>query len=128
METSGVSQHDSGRPGVEQVKHFAETARERATREVDQRKGSVAEALTQFASKVEDAFGEDASSTEQRLARQAASMARRMAQSIEDKSTEEFVADARGRIRESPVWAMAGFAALGFLGGRFLRGDGRHRR
>lgn len=120
MENMGVGTQSSG-PGLDQAKHLADVARERAVKEVDKRMGPASERLSHFASKLEEAFDEGSSPTEQRIARQAAQVVRRVSSRIEGKSTEELLSDASRQMRQHPGLLMAGFAALGFIGGRLLR-------
>lgn len=121
MENIGVDTQSSSGPGLDQAKHLADVARERAVREVDKRVGPASQRLDHFASKLEEAFDEDASPTEQRIAKQAAQVVRRVSSRIEGKSTEELLSEATRRMREHPGMMIAGFAALGFIGGRLLR-------
>lgn len=121
MENIGVETQASSGQGLDQAKHLAGVARERAVREVDKRVGPASERLSHFASKLEEAFDRDASPTEQRIARQAAEVVRRVSRRIEGKSTEELLSDATRQMRQRPGLMVAGFAALGFIGGRLLR-------
>ena len=109
-------------PKSEQARHVAEVARERAVREADKRLDTVGEKLGHFASKLEHAFDEEGSSTERQVAQRAAGLVRQVSNRIEGKSTEQLLSEAREQFRHRPGLMTAGLVAIGFIGGRLLKG------
>ena len=106
---------DIARMGTKQVKDIAQTAKERALHELDNRRKGIAAEVDKLASVLEKQGGEGGAATP--ILDAAASAARGLSNTIRTRSSEELF---RGLAR-SPMAVLAGSFALGFLALRLLK-------
>ncbi len=122
-EGQGVSGSNGGGAGLkqastEQVKRIGGLTRQKAFSQVDAKKGVLCESLNGFAKQLEQLGNEG---PQAQLVNNAASFVRKASDTLENRSTEELLREAKTRMQERPAVALAGFALLGFVAARFLK-------
>lgn len=105
--------------GREDVRRFGSAARRRLISEADRRKAGIADRLQQLADSLENS---QASGPEGQLLGSAARYARNASSTIRDRSSEDLLDNLEQGFRDRPGMFLAGCLALGFVGGRLLRG------
>jgi hypothetical protein len=113
-EAGGPSPH-----GKEDVRRFGSAARRRILSEADRRKSTIADRLEGFANSLEN---NRSSGPEGQFLDQAARMARNASSTIRNRSSEDLLGNVEQGFRDRPGAFLAGCLALGFIGGRLLRG------
>ena len=122
-EGQGVSGSNGGGAGLkqastEQVKRIGGLTRQKAFSQVDAKKGVLCESLNGFAQQLEQLGNQG---PQGQLIGNAASFVRKASDTLENRSTEELLREAKTRMQERPAVALAGFALLGFVAARFLK-------
>lgn len=105
--------------GREDVRRMGGAARRRLLSEADRRKSSVASRLDQLADSLEN---NQSSGPEGQFLGKAAQFARNASSTIRNRSSEELLDNLEQGFRDRPGAFLAGCLALGFIGGRLLRG------
>jgi hypothetical protein len=101
------------------VRRLGGAARRRILSEADRRKSTVAERLESFANSLEN---NRSSGPEGQLLDQAARLAHHASSTIRNRSSEDLLDNLEQGFRDRPGVFLAGCLALGFIGGRLLRG------
>ena len=108
-----------GTHGREDIRRMGGAARRRLISEADRRKGAIASRLEQLADSLENS---PTSGPEGKLIGSAASFARNASSQLRNRSSEDLLSSLEQGFRDRPGVALAGCVALGFIGGRLLRG------
>jgi len=120
---SHPSQPSIAGESMDRAKQLSRTTWQRTLAQLDQRKGTVVQALEGFASSLEN-VGQQASSQlpiPNDLTDKAAGFIRQFSRRIEQGSSEELLNDVENQFRARPGAFMAGLVAIGFFAGRILR-------
>lgn len=105
-----------------QAKTVGASARERAIRLADDRRGGLAEGLRHIADRLEEVAHEPESGKQlEPVLGQIAGVTRKVADALHDKPANELFDMAKRAARERPALVVAGCFALGFFGARLLR-------
>jgi hypothetical protein len=127
-EGQGVSGSNGGGAGLkqastEQVKRIGGITRQKAFSQVDAKKGVLVESLNGLAQQLESLSGQGSGQVQvpQQLIGSAVGFVRKASDTLENRSTEELLNQAKQRMQERPAVALAGFALLGFVAARFLK-------
>jgi hypothetical protein len=110
--------------GMDHAKQLGRTTWQRTLEQVEQRKGTVVEALDHFASALEGASKQQGDSGIQlpfEFAGRLAGYVRQFSQRIEQGTAEELLNDVEDQFRARPGLFMAGLLAAGFFAGRLFR-------
>lgn len=119
--TSEQARSVSGRSrGGEKIHKYVGVARERALKQADSQLGRVNEQLRGVTRRLEGASLE--AGPEKKLIEGAVSVLRSVSDRIEGQNAEQLFNELGRQLRQRPVAAIAGVFALGFLGGRVLKG------
>jgi hypothetical protein len=123
VESPSLQYSASTPPVTGQAERLGHAAKERVSAEVNARKGSLATQLGSVASAIEETARtlEGRIPGAERFAQAAVRSIRGISDSLENKSTEELVAQAKSQLRERPVPILLGCLAVGFFGARMLR-------
>jgi len=122
-EGQGVSGSNGGGAGLkqastEQAKRIGGLTRQKAFSQVDAKKGALCESLNGFAQQLEQLGNQG---PQAQLVSSAVGLVRKASDTLENRSTEELLCEAKTRMQERPAVALAGFALLGFVAARFLK-------
>ena len=122
-EGQGVSGSNGGGAGLkqastEQAKRIGGLTRQKAFSQVDAKKGALCESLNGFAQQLEQLGNQG---PQAQLVSSAVGLVRKASDTLENRSTEELLREAKTRMQERPAVALAGFALLGFVAARFLK-------
>jgi hypothetical protein len=127
-EGQGVSGSNGGGAGLkqastEQAKRIGGLTRQKAFSQVDAKKGALCQSLNGFAQQLESLSGQGSGQVQvpQQLIGSAVGFVRKASDTLENRSTEELLREAKTRMQERPAVALAGFALLGFVAARFLK-------
>lgn len=103
------------RAGTQQVKEIGQTTKERALREIDSRRESIASEVEKLAGTLENQRGESQAAGP--VLELAASTARRLSTALRDNTAEQLLQSAS----RNPVAILAGTFALGFFATRLFK-------
>jgi len=103
---------------TEQAKRIGGLTRQKAFSQVDAKKGALCESLNGFAQQLEQLGNQG---PQAQLIGNAASFVRKASDTLENRSTEELLRQAKTQMQQRPAVALAGFALLGFVAARFLK-------
>jgi len=122
-EGQGVSGSDGGSAGLgaaskEQAKRIGSATRQRAFSQADAKKSALVQSLNGLCEQLESLSGK---SGQVPLVGTAVEFVRKASDTIENRSTEELLREAKTRMQERPAVALAGCALLGFVAARFLK-------
>lgn len=116
---AGWTEGRSSTHGREDVRRFGGAARRRILSEADRRRSMIADHLESFASSLDN---NPSSGPEGQLLESAARFAHNASSTIRNRSSEELLDNLEQGFRDRPGAFLAGCLALGFIGGRLLRG------
>ena len=109
--------------GLEQAEELTATTRARLLRTADQKKSALRDKLDGLAETMDDVAsrrsGEDELSA--RVTTKASDIVRRVSRTLSESSTEELIQSLGRKVREEPIWFLAGCLTAGFIGARLLR-------
>lgn len=123
-EQMGEKARQAANVGKEKARKWGGFAKEQAFKKVEGRKGLLASQLSNFANTLEEVsrtLEKRGDTQQQKLVDTGARYVRKAAGMLQERSTEELFDEAQRQLRSHPAFAIAGAAALGFLGVRLLR-------